>query len=63
MGNIPINLPARIRLAVYLVTGVGTIAVGYLFSKHLIGDAEATLWAGISALVNGLSAVNVNTNE
>lgn len=57
------SLHPKIRLAIYLVTGAGTLVVSYLSIKHIIGDAEVALWAGLSALVNGLSAVNVDTSK
>jgi hypothetical protein len=54
----PLNLSARVRLVVYVVTGVGSALVAYLVAKDVIGDAEVTLWAAIAALVNGLAALN-----
>jgi hypothetical protein len=54
----PLNLSARVRLVVYIVTGVGSALVAYLVAKDVIGDAEVTLWAAIAALVNGLAALN-----
>lgn len=57
------NLSPKVRLTIYLATGLGTLVVGYLSVKHIIGDAEVALWAGVSTLVNGLSAVNTNTEE
>jgi hypothetical protein len=56
----PLNLSAKARLVVYIVTGVGSALVAYLVAKDIIGDAEVTLWAAIAALVNGLAAVNVS---
>lgn len=57
------NLPPKVRLAIYLVTGIGGLVVTYLSVKNYIGDAEVTLWLGLTALVNGLAASNVNTNK
>jgi hypothetical protein len=56
----PLNLSAKARLAVYIVTGVGSALVAYLVARDVIGDAEVTLWAAIAALVNGLAAINVS---
>jgi hypothetical protein len=56
----PLNLSAKARLVVYIVTGVGSALVAYLVAKDIIGDAEVTLWAAIAALVNGLAALNTS---
>ncbi len=54
-----INLPYKIRAAVYVGSGVLSLLVGYLKVKGIIGDPEVALWASISAFANGLAALNV----
>lgn len=57
------NLPPKVRLGTYVVTGVGSLLMGYLSVKHYIGDPEVALWAGLSAFANGLAALNVKKPE
>ena len=52
-------IPPRIRLAIYLVSGIGSAVVAYLVAKGIAGDAEVTLWAALVAVVNGMSAAYV----
>lgn len=58
MDNVNVNIPPRVRFWIYVVTGVGTIAVAYLKAINMIGDAEVTAWAALSVFVNGLAAAN-----
>lgn len=58
-----ITLPPRVRLAIYLVSGVGSAVVAYLVARGFAGDAEVALWAALVAVVNGLSAANVPTKR
>lgn len=55
----PINLPPRVRLVIYIISGVGSAFVAYCVAKGVAGDAEVALWAALVAVVNGLSAGNV----
>lgn len=52
---------ATLRLVIYVVTGLGTLVAGYLFTKGYIGEPEVALWSGVVALVTGLAAVNTTT--
>jgi hypothetical protein len=54
-----LNLQPRARLGIYIVTGVGSLVMAYLYTKGVVSDPEMVLWSGLSALVNGLSAYNV----
>lgn len=53
------NLPSKVRFTIYVVTGAGSLLIGYLSVKQYIGDPEVSLWAGLSAFANGLAALNV----
>jgi len=55
-----INPSPKVRLVIYLASGIGALVVAYLQSKGYIGETEVALWAGVVALVNGLSAYNVS---
>ncbi len=53
------NLPSRVRLAVYVTLGLGTIIIRYLIVKHIIGEAERELWDAFVIFAGGLAALNV----
>jgi hypothetical protein len=57
-----VNIPAGWRLALYVLSGLGSVVVAYLFAKELIGEAEGALWAGVVALINAVAAANVSNN-
>lgn len=58
-----ITLPPKVRLVIYLISGVGSAIVAYLVARGIAGDAEVALWAALVAVVNGLSAANVPTKR
>lgn len=58
-----ITLPPKVRLAIYLASGIGSAVVAYLVARGFAGDAEVALWAALVAVVNGLSAANVPTKR
>lgn len=58
-----LNLPPKVRAAIYVLTALGTPLVAYLFAKELIGTLEVTLWAAEVTAVNALAALNVNQNK
>lgn len=53
-----LNLPAKVRRALYAFTVLGTPVVAYLQVKGLIGDPEAVLWAAEVTVVSALAALN-----
>ena len=58
-----INIPARVRFGLYVLTAVGTAVVAYLFAKGLIGEAESGLWAALVTFINGLAAANTDISS
>ena len=54
-----INLPDKIRFAIYLFNGVGSIVVVYLLTKGSIGEAELTAWTALSAFTSTMAGLNV----
>lgn len=62
-GNPTLNISARTRLTIYLVTAIASIVVTYGSAKgwSWLGAAELAAWSSIVALVNGLAAINVRT--
>jgi hypothetical protein len=55
-----VNLPPKVRLAIYVVFGVGSLVVTYLVNKGQIGADEVQLFTGLSAFVFALASVNVS---
>ncbi len=53
-----INLPDKVRAAIYVVLGIGGIVMVYLSSIGVVGQNELTAWAGLSSFVGGLAALN-----
>lgn len=57
------NLPSQVRLALYILTAVGTIVVGYLFDSERIGQNEVVAWGSLVTLVNTMAAFNVTPDD
>lgn len=57
------NVPYRVRLALYIFTALGTVVVGYLLNKEVIGDQEVALWGGLVTVVNSMAALNVTPTK
>lgn len=58
-----VNLPPKVRLALYIATAVLTPVVGYLFDKGHIGQQELALWGAEVTVISILAAFNTNTNK
>lgn len=58
-----INIPPRIRFALYILAAVALIVVAYAVDKTWAGDAEVQLVTGLAALLNLLAAAKVNLSE
>jgi hypothetical protein len=58
-----LNLPYRVRAALYIITAVGTPVVAYLLAKGTIGTLEVSLWSGEVAVVSALAALNVSPDK
>jgi hypothetical protein len=61
--NPTLNLSANLRLAIYIVSALGSLVIAYGQAEGWgwLGESELALWGGIVALVNGLAAINVRT--
>lgn len=55
-----VNLPYKVRAALYVLTALGAPIIAYLFAKGHIGEIEVTLWAAEVTVVNTLAALNVS---
>lgn len=58
-----LNPSPRVRFALYLAAALGSVVVGYLAARGLIGEAETAAWAGIVAILNGLAAANTSRDD
>lgn len=58
-----VNLPDKARVAIYVLTALGTPVIGYLLTKGYIGELEVTLWGGLVTAVNSMAALNVTVND
>lgn len=55
-----INLPARVRKTLYVVTGIVNIAMIYLAATGAVSSNETAAWAALNAFIAGLAGYNVN---
>lgn len=54
-----INLPRPARLAVYIITALGTPVVAYLNARGIIGSLEVGLWSAEVTVATSLAALNI----
>lgn len=54
-----VNLPSRVRVALYIITALGAPVMAYLLAKGTIGTLEVSLWSGEVAAVTAMAALNV----
>lgn len=58
-----VNLPSRVRAALYVLTAVGTPLIGYLLVKDVIGEQEVALWGALVTVVNSMAALNTSVGD
>lgn len=54
-----INLPSKVRAALYIFTAIGSLVVTYLAATSVISAPEVALWTGFTVFVSGLARINV----
>lgn len=54
-----VNLPYKVRAALYIFTLLGSPVIAYLLSKGIIGNLEVALWSAEVTAVLTLAAFNV----
>ena len=54
-----VNLPPRVRLAIFMLNLLGTPVIVYALAKGWIGELELTLWGGEVAAAFALAGLNV----
>lgn len=55
-----INIPAKWRFALYILSAVALLAVAYAVDKDWAGDAEVRLVTGLAALISALAAAKTD---
>lgn len=63
MITLDINIPSQVRGWLYVICGLGSLAVTYLAATHAIGVNEVALWTGFTAFVGGLARFNLTPND
>lgn len=58
-----INLPYKVRAALYIFTAVVSPVMAYLLAKDIIGTLEMALWTGEVTVVAALAAFNVDSTK
>lgn len=56
-----INLPEKVRGALYIFTGVGSVVVTYLGATEIISTPEMALWTGFTAFIATLAQFNLGS--
>ncbi len=51
-----INIPPRVRFALYLLASAGSVAIVYAMDKNWAGDAEFKCWTAFAGLLTLLAA-------
>jgi hypothetical protein len=58
-----INLPSKVRAALYILVVLGSPVVGYLSVTEVLGTAEVALWSALTTAIAGLAALNVTPDS
>lgn len=53
----------KIRIALYVLTALGTPVIAYLLSKGIIGTLEVALWSAEVTVVGTMAAFNITPKE
>lgn len=59
----PLNLPPRLRQALYILTALGTPVAIYAQAKGYIGDLGVILWSSEVGVVSAMAGFNVTTTK
>lgn len=58
-----VNLPDRVRVALYVITALGTPLVGVLTEQSILPLWVMTLWSAEVAAVTAMAALNVSVSD
>jgi hypothetical protein len=59
----PVNVPPKVRFALYILGAIAAPLIGYLFDSGHIGKNEVALAGAYLALVNLLAASKVDSTN
>jgi hypothetical protein len=54
-----IEIPPKVRVALYVITALGTPIVATLTSQHILADWVVSLWSGEVTAVTAMAALRV----
>jgi hypothetical protein len=57
-----LNLPNKVRAALYVLTAIGTPIITYLFAKDIIGELELALWGAEVTVITVMASLNVKAD-
>ena len=58
-----LNIPRKVRAAIYLFVLFGSPVVVYLTAVGLFGPLEAALWTSLSGIAAGIAQLNLTPKE
>ena len=58
-----LNLPTKVRAALYVLFTLAAPVVTYLSVTGVLGENEVVLFTALSTAVFGMAALNTNTDE
>lgn len=58
-----INIPPKVRFALYLIGVIGAVLVQYAIDKSWFGEAEMRLWSGIAAVLFALALAKTSLSD
>lgn len=59
----PIILSPIVRQVLYIITGIGSIIMAYLFAESYVGDAEMVAWSSFTVFISAMAGFNVNPDK
>lgn len=58
-----VKIPRNVRLALYIITSVGSLLVTYFAAKGDLGPDEIALWTGFTALIAAMAGINITPKD
>ena len=53
-----LNVPYKVRAALYVLTAIGSPIIAYLAARDIVGELEVALWSAEVTIVSALAAFN-----
>lgn len=58
-----LNLPYKVRAALYILIVLGSPTIAYAYDKKWIGAVEVTFWLALTSAIALLAALNVTKTK